>query len=102
MGLPNYVLQGEHAFYWCLLLVHHPGLLTRSCPPASATLISTGPDGSNDKEAVCNVADLGSIPGSGRVPGEENGNPFQYSCLRNPMDRGVWWAAVHRVAKSQT
>ena len=42
------------------------------------------------------------IPGSGRSPGEGNGNPLQYSCLENPMDRGVWWAIVHRVAKSQT
>ena len=39
--------------------------------------------------------DVGSIPGSGRAPGEENGNPLQYSCMGNPIDRGVWWAAVH-------
>ena len=43
----------------------------------------------------------GSIPGSGKSPGGEHGNPLQYSCLENPMDRGVWWAAVHRVAKSR-
>ena len=42
---------------------------------------------------------MGSIPGSGRSPGEGHGNPFQYSCLGNPMDRGIWWAAVHGVAK---
>ena len=47
-----------------------------------------------------NAGDLGSIPGSGRSPGEGNGNPFQYSCLENPMDGGVWWATVHGVAKS--
>ena len=46
--------------------------------------------------------DLGSIPGSGRSPGEGNGNPLQYSCLENPMDRGAWWATVHGVAKSWT
>ena len=46
--------------------------------------------------------DVGSIPGSGRSPGEGNGNPLQYSCLENPMDRGAWWATVHRVAKSWT
>ena len=46
--------------------------------------------------------DLGSIPGSGRSPGEGNGNPLQYSCLENSMDRGVWWATVQGVAKSQT
>ena len=44
----------------------------------------------------------GSIPGSGRSPGEGNGNPLQYSCLENSMDRGVWWATVQGVAKSQT
>ena len=43
--------------------------------------------------------DLGSIPGSGRSPGETNGDPFQYSCLGNPMDRGAWQATVHRVTK---
>ena len=47
------------------------------------------------------VRNLGSIPGLGRSPGEENGNPFQYSYLKNPMDRGAWWAAVHRVTKSR-
>ena len=46
--------------------------------------------------------DVGSIPGSGRSPGGENGNPFQYSCLENPMDRGAWQATVHRTAKSWT
>ena len=42
---------------------------------------------------------MGLIPGSGRSPGEENGNPLQYSCLGNPMDRGAWWAIVHGIAK---
>ena len=46
--------------------------------------------------------DAGSIPGSGRSPGEENGNPLQYSCLENPMDRGAWWARVHGVPESDT
>ena len=45
---------------------------------------------------------MGSIAGSGRSPGEGNGDPLQYSCLENPMDRGAWWAAVHGVAKSRT
>ena len=48
------------------------------------------------------AADTGSVPGSGRSPGEGNGNPLQYSCLENPLDRGAWWATVHGVAKSQT
>ena len=45
------------------------------------------------------AGDAGSIPGLGRSPGEGNGNPLQYSCLRNPMDRGPWWAIVHWVTK---
>ena len=53
------------------------------------------------KESACNAGVPGSIPGSGRSPGEGNGDPFQFSCLRNPMDRGAWWATVHGVAKSQ-
>ena len=48
------------------------------------------------------LRDAGSIPGSGRSPGEGHGNPLQYSCLENPMDRGAWWATAHGVAKSQT
>ena len=60
------------------------------------------PGGSVGKESACNARDLGSIPRSGRSPGEGNGNPPQYSCLENPMDRGAWQAIVHRVAKSQT
>ena len=58
------------------------------------------PDGSDGKESACNAGDLGLIPGSGRVPGEGNGNPPQYSCLENSTDRGNWWATVHGVAKS--
>ena len=45
------------------------------------------------------IRDTGSIPGSGRAPGGGHGNPLQYSCLKNPMDRGFWQAAVHRVTK---
>ena len=48
------------------------------------------------------IRDVGLIPGLGRSPGEGHGNPLQYSCLENPMDRGAWWATVHRVAKSWT
>ena len=51
--------------------------------------------GSDDKESDCNAGDLGSIPGSGRFPGEGNGNPLQYSCLENPMGRGAWWASAY-------
>ena len=54
------------------------------------------------KEIACNAGDSGSIPGSGRHPGEGNGNPLQYSCLENPRDRGAWWAAIYGVAQSWT
>ena len=54
------------------------------------------------KRKVWNVGDPGSIPGSGRSPGEGNGNPLQYSCLENPMDRGAGWAAIPGVMKSRT
>ena len=58
--------------------------------------------GSNGKESACNAGDLGSIPGSGISPGERSGNPLQYSCLENSMDREAWWVTVHGVAKSRT
>ena len=57
------------------------------------------------KEPACHAGDAGdtgSIPGSGRSPGEGNSQLLQYSCLENPMDRGAWWATVHRVASSRT
>ena len=53
------------------------------------------PGGAEVKASACNVGGLGSIPGSGRTSREGNGNPLQYSCLENPMDRGAWWATVH-------
>ena len=63
------------------------------------------PNGSAGEESTCNTGDTGDaglIRGSGRFPGGGNGSPFQYSCLKNPMDRGTWWATVQRVTKSQT
>ena len=57
------------------------------------------PGGSEVKASACNAGDLGSIPGSESSPGEGNGNPLQYSCLGNPMDRGAWQAIVHGVPK---
>ena len=56
------------------------------------------PGGSDGKESSCNAGDSGSIPGSGRYPGGENGNPLQYSCLENSMDGGAWQVTVHGVA----
>ena len=58
------------------------------------------PGGSASEESACSAGDLGSMPRSGRFPGEGNGNPLQYSCLENFMDRGAWQAVVHGVAKS--
>ena len=60
------------------------------------------PGGSEVKASACNEGDLGSIPGSGRSPGEGNGNTLQYSCWENPMDGGALCATVHGVAKSRT
>ena len=60
------------------------------------------PSSSDGKTSACSARDLGSIPGLGRCPGEGNGNPFQYPCLENSVDRGVWQAIVHGVAESQT
>ena len=60
------------------------------------------PGDSDGKESACNAADLGSIPGSGRSPGERNGNLLQYFCLGKFMDRGAWRAKVRGVAKSWT
>ena len=64
-----------------------------------SSLLKTVPGGSvTGKESACNGGDVGSIPGSRRSPGEGNGNPCQYYCLENSMDRGAWQAAVHAVA----
>ena len=61
------------------------------------------PNGLVDKESACNAGDTGDvgglIPGLGRSPGDGHGNPLQYSCLENPMDKEAWWATVQRVAK---
>ena len=54
------------------------------------------------KNPPANAEDAGSIPGLGRSPGEGNGNPLQYCCLENPMDRGAWRVTVHGIAKRQT
>ena len=52
-------------------------------------------DGSDSRESACNAGDPGSNPGLGRSPGEGNGNPLQYSCMDNPMDKRAWWDTVH-------
>ena len=60
------------------------------------------PSGSGGKVSTCNAGDLGSIPGLGISPGEGNGNPLQFSCMDNSMDRGAWMAIIYGVSKSQT
>ena len=60
------------------------------------------PGGSDSKESTCNAGDPGLMPGLRRSPGEVNGNPLQYYCLKNPMVRGAWWATVHGVTKNWT
>ena len=57
------------------------------------------PHSSVSKSSACNAGDLGLIPGSGRSPGKGNGNPLQYSCLENPMNRGIWQVTIHGVAR---
>ena len=90
-----------------------PALQAYSLPPEGRdeleividkyTILYRGFPGDSDiKESACNVGNLSSIPGLGRSPGEENGNPLKYSCLENSMDRVASWAIIHGVAKSQT
>ena len=62
----------------------------------TGTMVKNPPANAGD------ARDLGSIPGLGKSPGEENGNPLQYSCLGNPMDRGAWWATLHEIMNSWT
>ena len=57
------------------------------------------PSDSEGEESACSAGDVGSVSGSGRSPGEGHGNPLQYSCLENLMDRGAWWATVHGVTR---
>ena len=54
------------------------------------------------EDSACHAGDMGLVPGLGRSPGEGNGNPLQYSCLGNSMNRGVWWAVDHGIAKGRT
>ena len=65
---------------------------------SNVTLLKGFPGDSDSKESTCNAGDLGLVPGFGRSAGEGNGNPLQYSCLENPMDRGAWWATVDGIA----
>ena len=70
--------------------------------PQVLLVLQDFPGSSDGKASTYNAGDPDSIPGSGRSPGEGNGNQLQYSCLENPMDLGAWWATIHGVAKSWT
>ena len=81
-----------------VMMVEFPGrTLPTSPPPTDRTALWGFPGGSDSRESSCNAGDPGSVPGLGRSLGEENGNPLQYSCLENPVDRGAWWTIVHGV-----
>ena len=97
----NHYLWGETCYCWWLLvnLHHHKSSSLRVKEIFLRPFI---PSSSDSKESAYNAGDPGSIPGSGRPPGEGNDYPLQYSCLKNPIDRGAWWATAHEVAKSQT
>ena len=91
---PGWVRLGDCQWY-----------IWRWSPAHLNTLVGTSlgfPAGSDGKESACNAEDLGSIPGLGRSHGGGHGNPLQFSCLENPMDRGAWWATNHGVAQSWT
>ena len=70
--------------------------------PSYLLSFSDFPCGSDGKASACNAGDPDLVPGLGKSPGEGNGNPLQYSCLENPMNRRACWATVHGVTESQT
>ena len=93
---------------WALLPSNHTHSLSAliqslGCKYQSPTDSSEGfPGGSDPKESACNAGDLGSLPEQGSSSERGHGNPLQYSCLENSMDRGAWWATLHGVVKGQT
>ena len=101
----DWILLSLHRIHEVLFKVPKPQLFG----PAFSSLgltngnkICLGVSGSVGTESACNAGDRGLIPRLGRSPGEGNGNPLQYSCLENPLDRGAWRATVHGVTKSWT
>ena len=95
------LFESRHAHRKSTIYKHSPDLWTIYIPCICqgiqvAVVIKNLPANAGD------IRDIALIPGSGRSPGEGHGNPLQYSCLENPMDRGAWWATGHRVAQSRT
>ena len=74
---------------------YHPG----RCPTQVVLVAKNSPANAGEMR---HIGDAGSNPGSERSPGEDHGNPLQYSCLENPMDRGAWGAILHRISESDT
>ena len=101
-------LEKREVFHWSVSLCSDPWPLPQTCTkPRIKTHATEFKMGRwlGSKKSACtaeNTGDSGSIPESGRPPGGGNGNPLQFSCLENSMDRGAWRATVHGVAKSQT
>ena len=97
--MKNIYFHGMRFYFYCSLFIVSLSL-------GLEKLLVTGsegfPGGSAGKESACNAGDVGLIPGLGRPHGEENGNPFQHSCLKNHMGRRAWHARIQRVAKNQT
>ena len=91
------------SFWYCVKFYKFSIWLTQGCSRRLIwwSLFYGFPGGSvvKKKNLLANARDVGSIPGSGKFPGEGNGNQLQYSCLGNPMDSGAWWATVHEVTK---
>ena len=95
----NFLLFSTSSFHFSSLtwfLKHKAHFYLRACSLQLEhhSFIQDFPRGLGGKESACNPGDLCSIPGLGRSPGEGNGNPLQYSCLENPVERGAWWATV--------
>ena len=90
------VMASNHRILCC------PVLLLPSIFPRGFADHKDFPGGSEGKVSAFNAGDPGSIPGLGRFPGEGNGNPLQYSCLKNPMDEATWQATIHGIAESDT
>ena len=102
IGPSNYISIRDSQDYKLGLLLYRVNRFSRLSPPESSILDKLSPLWLSGKESACNAEELDSVPGLGRSPGGGYGSPLQYSCLENPMDRGVWQATVHGVAKSQT
>ena len=99
-----YALVTEHLLYSmnCFIFNPSPSFLLRNSWYTSLYKLKGFPGSPDGKESACNVGDLASVPGLRRSSGGAHGNPLQYSCLENPMDKGAWRATVHGITKSHS